>query len=386
MLKGLRYIRSKWAQARTSAWKAAAKLYVEASIFEARRYLEKNGPITILLDNSAIGHGVTHESVWINTGTSLWGGVIPVPTGYSARIPVHAHDNDGRLYKEVTYLVGLAELAKRGLIKFVTSAELQIEAIRHPMGRLRGYGVDDLNIFDGLDIPSIDGYHAIDSDLTASQKSRVASSTAEPFTRIREFFPEKSNLDAWHLHTAHINKLFCFLAIDFPLSDNFGRAKIRDGFPNLDTRLMLPSELGALLGLRPITTNAISYQRARWAVHPELHVPGQKRQSLRRLGKENEMATEKKDADSGEENERWASNLLPRVGKIEGALVGHGRDAVSIRYRDTEGKLQELRMSLGDAMYLLSILKSTQLRLDIPFPDDPRDPNAKPIRPSERQT
>ncbi|MBL4733551.1 MAG: hypothetical protein JKY82_13340 [Rhizobiaceae bacterium] len=34
-------------------------------------------------------------------------------------------------------------------------------------------------------------------------------------------------------------------------------------------------------------------------------------------------------------------------------------------------------------MYLLSILKGIQLSLDIPFPDDPRDPNATPIRPSD---
>ena len=41
-------------------------------------------------------------------------------------------------------------------------------------------------------------------------------------------------------------------------------------------------------------------------------------------------------------------------------------------------------MNMGDALYLLSILKAMQLNLDIPFPDDPRDPNARPVRPSER--
>lgn len=67
-----------------------------------------------------------------------------------------------------------------------------------------------------------------------------------------------------------------------------------------------------------------------------------------------------------------------------GASINYGYQAVGIQYKDKSGQLHQLNMPMGDAMYLLSILKATQLNLDIPFPDDPRDPNAPPIRPSER--
>jgi hypothetical protein len=35
---------------------------------------------------------------------------------------------------------------------------------------------------------------------------------------------------------------------------------------------------------------------------------------------------------------------------------------------------------VDDALHLLSILKAMQLNLDIPFPDDLRDPDARPVR------
>ncbi|REC53006.1 hypothetical protein DRV84_15170 [Rhodosalinus sediminis] len=76
---------------------------------------------------------------------------------------------------------------------------------------------------------------------------------------------------------------------------------------------------------------------------------------------------------------------LPRVKRIRGAQITHGMEAVNIQYDDEHGRTHELTMRLDDALYLLSILKAMQLNLDIPFPDDPRDPDARPVRPSERE-
>lgn len=58
--------------------KVLGRAYVRLSIFQAEMYLRKTGPITILIDNSALGHGVTHETAWINTGKSWWGGKVPL--------------------------------------------------------------------------------------------------------------------------------------------------------------------------------------------------------------------------------------------------------------------------------------------------------------------
>ncbi|KFC69559.1 hypothetical protein FF80_01367 [Devosia sp. LC5] len=365
--------------------KVLGRAYVRLSILQAEVHLRKVGPIKVLIDNSALGHGVTHETAWMNTGRSLWGGQIPENTGYSTRIPVHAPNSSDRLYREVTYLVGIAELAKRGHIKLVTSAELQAESLRQPIGRFRGYGAQDLNVFDDIHMPSVDGHHFDAVDPKAAQQARLAESKAEPFATLARLLPKKSNLDAWHIHTAHKYDLYCFLAVDFPLIDNFRRASQRKEFPQLNVKLMLPSELAAAIQLRPIETFAISYQNASWFVHPELSSPDNKRTSPRR-GTIHFNPPEPTDMPKPEAEPKKANspiNILPAVGEMMGVRISYGHEAVGIQYKDKSGQWQQLDMALGDAMYLLSILKGMQLSLDIPFPDDPRDPNATPVRPSE---
>lgn len=370
--------RRKVASVRLKFWKSAAELYVRLSVFQAKQYLRKNGKITVLIDNSALGHGITHETVQINTGVRMWGD-IPVPTGYSARVPVHPVDSSDRMYAEVKYLVGIAELAKEGLIKLVTSAELHAEAARQPIGRFRGYRSDDLNIFENITIPSLDGYHLDLQAAKETQQRRIRGSVDEPYATLARLLPPKSNLDAWHLHTAHTHKVHCFLSVDFSLVNNIRSLSKKKDFPKLDTKLMLPSELGAEIGLRPIETFLISYRDSTWAVHPELNLPGGRRQPSPRRSKPSN-----KEGSGTQMQKSSAITYLPPVGEIMGAGISYSLEAVNIQYKDSEGRIHELTMKLGDALYLLSILKAMQLNLDIPFPDDPRDPDARPIRPSER--
>lgn len=373
-------LRRKSESARLKFWKAAAELYVRLSVFQAKQYLRRNGKITVLIDNSALGHGITHETVQIDTGVKMWGD-IPVPTGYSARVPVHSTGSSDRVYTEVKYLVGIAELAKNGLINLVTSAELHAEATRQPIGRFRGYRSDDLNIFENISVPSLDGYHLDLQAAKENQQRRIQGVADEPYATLARLLPPKSNLDAWHLHTAHIHKVHCFLSMDFRLVNNIKSLSRKKEFPELDTKLMLPSELGAEIGLRPIETFLISYRDSVWAVHPELSLPeGRRQPSPRRNKPSNEEGAEI------HMQKNSAITYLPPVGKMLGGGISYSLEAVNIQYEDDKGRIHEVTMKLGDALYLLSILKAMQLNLDIPFPDDPRDPDARPIRPSERQS
>lgn len=275
----LRHVRSRVKSLRHRAWMTGAHCYVRLATLQAEQYLKNHGPIIVLIDNSALGHGITHETVWIDTGTKMWGD-IPIDTGYSARVPVHSADNDDRVYHEVRYLVGIAELAKKGLVRLVTSAELHAEAMRQPLGRFRGYRYQDLNIFEGIPIPSIDG-HVLDlGDARAKQLARVHGQAAEPYATLARLLPGKHSLDAWHLHTAHLHRTFCLLVIDFPFVNAVRQAQRRIRFPQLNTKLMLPSELGAEIGLRPIDTYLISYRDASWFVHPEFSNPTGRRRPL----------------------------------------------------------------------------------------------------------
>lgn len=365
MIRLLPALRRKANAIRLYCWRAAAEFYVALCVYAAKQHLRKHGPITVLIDNSALGHGITHESAWIDTGTTMWGNV-PVPTGYSARIPVHAVDISDRVYREVRYLVGIAELARAGLIKLMTSAELHAEVTRQPIGRFRGYRIDDLNIFDDLAIASVDGYHL---DLVAakeSQQCRIQARTDEPFAAIARLLPQKSNLDAWHLHTAHVHKAFCFLTMDFRLKNTVSSLSRNNAFPALQTKLMLPSDLGAAIGLRPIDTFLISYRKAIWAVHPEMNLPGSRRQRSPSRSAINEQKGVQPNMEEG-----TGIIQLPRVKKMQGAQITHSMEAVNIQYEDEQGRTHELTMQLGDALYLLSILKAMQLDLNIPFPELP---------------
>lgn len=372
-----RRVKNALKQFRVWRWRAVAEGCIWLSTIEAKSYLRRNGPITVLVDNSALGHGTTHESVRVDTGTKMWGGRVPIETGYSARVPIHSKDNDGQTYREVTYLIGIAELARAGLIKLVTSAELQAERIRHPIGRFSGYGWDDLNVFEGIQMPSIDG-HVLDlKDAKGRQLGRLKASTEEPFTALASLLPASDSLDAWHIHTAHKHRLFGFLTCDFDIIDKMKRLGRKVEALNLHSRPILPSELGAAIGLRPIPSYMISYRGARWAVHPELHVPNQKRSSPGR--RKMKVTSEQEGVTVADEITRQAAK------EIRGALLSNGHEAIKVQFEDQNGQLCEIAIKLGDAMYLLSLLKSIQLNLDIPFPDDPRDPDAIPVRPSERR-
>lgn len=362
------------------------RIYVRLAVLEAEMHLRKTGPIRVLIDNSALGHGVTHETAWINTGTVLWGGKVPMDTGYATRISVHAPSSSDRTYREVTFLVGIAELAKRGHIELLTSAELLAESWRQPIGRFRGYGSYDLNVFDGIHMPSVDGHHFDAVDPKAAQQGRLAGSKAEPFSTLARLLPKKSNLDAWHIHTAHKHELHCFLVVDFPLLDNFRRSSQRRDFPKLRTKLMLPSELAAAIQLRPIETSLISYQNASWSVQPELSTPRNKRTSPRQGTIHFNPKDQPNMPNRRPETEKADSSIsiLPVVDEMMGLIISSNHQAVGMQYKSKLGQWHQLDMPLGDAMYLLSLLKGIQLNLDIPFPDDPRDPNATPIRPSER--
>lgn len=43
--------------------KILGRVYVRLSILRAEMHLRKTGPIKVLIDNSALGHGITHETV-----------------------------------------------------------------------------------------------------------------------------------------------------------------------------------------------------------------------------------------------------------------------------------------------------------------------------------
>lgn len=113
----------------------------------AEKKINKAWSKNILIDNSVLGYGVTHETGWVSTGKELWGDKIEIDTGYAARIPVYSDDDASKVGVSVRYLAPIAMLAKRKAINLLSSRELSDEQWTQPVGRFRGYEFYDYNVF-----------------------------------------------------------------------------------------------------------------------------------------------------------------------------------------------------------------------------------------------
>ncbi len=277
----LRKIRDRFSVMRIEALRRFARVQVNLSTLQSRAYLKKTGVLRILVDNSVLGHAITHETAWISTGTKKWGSH-DIETGYAARIPVHSAESNLRLYNEIRYLPGIALLAKRDLIELYTSAELRAEVFRQPIGRFSGYGYYDHNLLADVRIESLDGVHLDLENPKETQIQRLRACQDEPFKSIVGRLGEKNSLDAWHIHTAERHGMFCFLCIDFPLRDAAEREKEKQPFVALKTQILTPSEFGKMIGLVPVNTNILSYEGSSFPVHAEYSWPDQRRNRPRK--------------------------------------------------------------------------------------------------------
>lgn len=106
-----------------------ANWLIAASTARARQTLKQHERrVEVLIDNTVLAHGITHETAWISTGTQKWG-THEVQTGYTARIPVYATDNESVTYQHIRYLPGIASLARQGLISPRASAGVSGRAL-----------------------------------------------------------------------------------------------------------------------------------------------------------------------------------------------------------------------------------------------------------------
>lgn len=233
--------------------------------YRARRRLARTGAVEILLDSCVLASAVTHETAWVSTGLQSWG-AHQVDTGYAARVPIRSKTagdsktgsaNDARAYQDACYLVGIAHLARLGLLKLRTAGELRIEQWQQPSGRFGGYSIFSHQLFDGIDITSVDGLpdtvfgprNRGFPSLQEQQRDRLRRSTDALFRGIAKHLgAEKHSQDAWHIRTAEVSGMFCFLTTDYKLCNNVQSRRKLEPIKSLKTEVMTPTELGRHLG------------------------------------------------------------------------------------------------------------------------------------------
>lgn len=264
-----------------------ADALVAASTWQATAKLKVSGPRSILIDNNVLGHGVTHETGWIDTGVSMWGGKVPLNTGHAARIPVYADDDKSETYQNICFLPGIVHLAKRGLFEFKTSAELKAEQLHQPMGRFLGYGSFDHSLFGSFQFPSVDGlaFPTLGGGTDSArqqQLERIEAKSDALYEGLKALLGEKNSLDAWHTRTAEVYGIDYFLTMDFRLIRAVESAAKREPLASLTMKIVTPVQLGAIYDLIAMPPRLYSYHGASFKVRTDLNWPNGKRNAPRK--------------------------------------------------------------------------------------------------------
>lgn len=260
-----------------------SRMLVTLSTFEARAKLKRTPGVRVLVDNTVLSHAITHETAWISTGAKQWG-PHTIDTGYSARIPVFSIEGKSEEHENIRYLPGIAMLAEQGHIEFFSSGELQIERLRQPGGRYSGYSYFDYNALAAVPIEDIDqGPPFVVSGSSSSgvsaddQRQRLNLINDSRYRQLVRLLGTKNSQDAWHIRTAEIHGLYCFLTMDFSLLRTLESQKGNELVRSLQTRVISPGDFGRHFRIKPVPTQIISYDGASFPVRPDLHWPDGKR-------------------------------------------------------------------------------------------------------------
>lgn len=259
-----------------------AQRLLDFSLILARPKLDPAKPLGILIDSNILHYAVTHETRWISTGQSLWGGKHPIDTGYLARIPVHDREAQKVEYEDIKYLPGLVRLFKTQHLKLWSSIELKVEQAQHPNARFDAIHLYDHTLLKPNELDCVDGTPwALLLDRTLSQaeaqQARLASSDDERYHGLVKVLGSRNTQDAWHLRTAEIHGLPYFLTMDYRLVRNIAAQKRNQLIASLTTEAITPSALGSRLGLIAYPPVLLSYTNASYPVRADLSLPGDKR-------------------------------------------------------------------------------------------------------------
>jgi len=266
-----------------------ARALIGASTLAAQARLFRKPSLQVLVDNTILFHSITHETAWISNGKSKWG-PHEIDNGYSARIPVRAAENESREHRNIRYLPGIAHLARIGKVSLMSSGELWTERFYQPSGRFNGYGYFDLDLFKDIDMPLIDKIPDMQMgpswlglpSVEEARDQRLAQSTDPLFRSLVSQLGPSNSQDAWHIRTAEVNNMFCFLTMDFKLLKTMQARANTDPVRSLRTRVLTPEQLGNYLWLPPVSPTLLSFEDANSPIRPDLHWPDSKRRKLKR--------------------------------------------------------------------------------------------------------
>jgi hypothetical protein len=108
--------------------------------------------MNVLLDSSVRHHAVALKGEWVETGEQLWGGKIPVQTGYLQTIEDGFPVRETRGGDQTRYIASIASKKEELGLKLHTTDALIFETLNKPIGQQFGSGYGDTSLFVGVTI------------------------------------------------------------------------------------------------------------------------------------------------------------------------------------------------------------------------------------------
>lgn len=256
-----------------------ASLLLKDATFAAKRNLRTKPPLSILVDSSVVELGTTHGTAWASSGESKWGKET-IPTGYLARVPMYRHGSESKRHSETAYLPAIVLLAQQDAIKLCTSSLLEAERTWQPIGRYRGRGWFDHNVFNEISLDFVDELSflgvALTSKGSAVAKERVrARLDAIKDTGFRELVDvlgTAHSQDIWHLYMADRHLVDYYLTFDLKFMRVCENKRKHPGLSLIKTKMVTPSGLADILGTKAVPLAVLSYQHASCLVRTDMYV------------------------------------------------------------------------------------------------------------------
>jgi len=253
---------------------------LQAATYEARKKFNGNAPIGVLIDTCVLELAVTHETVWLQYPDY----------GAAKRVPVYTANNRSERHRQSSYLTVLRHLAQIGQLQFWSSRSLEAERKLNPPGMVKGYGMFDRSLFDGMEIPNIDGRLPLVwgperlgvPSLEEQWRSELVGDPNEPtfaalWALMRPTVGPKGNQDVWHLSTAERHGLDYFLTTDQRFLKAVSQLHHKEPLKSMHAKAVSPEGLGKILKLRPVAPIAFSYEDTNVFVSTEVVMPNEER-------------------------------------------------------------------------------------------------------------
>ena len=183
--------------------------------------------LRLLVDNSVRHHAVALKGEWKDTGDVLWGGKIPIETGYikSSERGVKVRESHGG--DQTRYIASIANSKDELELTFHTTDALSFERFDKPLAQQFGAKLGDVSLLANVDLekhitlpelkfatPSQNPLEELRHEIS-KQNDPIFNEIWSALRCVKK--SDKSSQDAWHLACAIKLKMNYFLSSDSKL-------------------------------------------------------------------------------------------------------------------------------------------------------------------------